>query len=182
MTWSALRLPVISAIALVVAFAGCRSGGGSAKQYDDVRKGAALLPRDIALEFLQGIRSRPGRSVLGGESVIPPCELTSSGVTSRGEYKKVTGYKAPNEVNRYNTWILFRIEDASGRDFRPAELDKPNAWNYSLRMPKTAKTVLGTQDRCILGPSTEPLRKVLEALAALNIEIAPEFAYILPKR
>ena len=182
MTWSGRRLPVISAVALVLAFAACGGGGGSAKRYDDVRKGGALLPRDIALEFLQGIRSRPARSVLGGESVIPPCELTSSGLTSRGEYKKVTGYKAPNEVTRYNTWILFRIEDASGRDFRPSELDKPNAWNYGLRMPKTARTVLGTHDRCILGPSTEPPRKVLEAFAALNVEIAPEFAYILPKQ
>ena len=182
MIWSVLRLPVISAIALVLAFAGCRSGGGSAKNYDDVRKGAALLPRDIALEFLQGIRSRPGRSLLGGESTIPPCELTASGLTSRGTYKKVTGYTAPNEVTRYNTWILFRIEGASGRDFRPAELDKPNAWNYSVRNPKTAKTVLGTHDRCILGPSTEPPQKVLQAFTALGVEIAPEFAYILPKR
>jgi hypothetical protein len=166
----------------VLAFAGCHSGGGSAKNYGDVRKGAALLPRDIALEFLQSIRSRPGRSVMGGESVIPPCELTSTGLTSRGTYKKVTGYTAPNEVNRYNTWILFRIEDASGRDFRPSELNNPNAWNYGLRHPKTAKTVLGTHDRCTLGPSTEPLQKVLQALTAMGIEIAPEFAYILPKK
>jgi hypothetical protein len=182
MTWSALRFPVISAVALAVAFAGCKSGGGSAKNYDDVRKGAALLPRDIALEFLQGVRSRPGRSLLGGESVIPPCELTNGGITSRGEYKKVTGYKAPNEVTRYREWILFRIEDTTGRDFRPAELDKPNAWNYSVRMPKTAKTVLGTHDRCILGPSTEPPQKVLQAFTALGVEIAPEFAYILPRK
>jgi len=166
----------------VLAFAGCKSGGGSAKTYDDVRKGAALLPRDIALEFLQGIRSRPGRSVMGGESVIPPCEITNTGVTSRGAYKKVTGYTAPNEVNRFSTWLVFRIEDASGRDFRPAELDKPNAWVYGLRNPKTAKTVLGTHDRCTLGPSSEPLQKVLQAFAALGVEIAPEFAYILPKK
>jgi len=182
MTCSVPRLPVVtSAVALVLAFAAC-GGGGSAKKYDDVRKGAALLPRDIALEFLQGIRSRPGRSVMGGESVIPPCELTNSGLTSRGAYKKVTGYTAPNEINRYNTWILFRIEDAGGRDFRPSELDKPNAWNYSVRNPKTAKTVLGTHDRCILGPSTEPPQKVLQALTAMGVEIAPEFAFILPKR
>ena len=182
MTCSVPRLPVVtSAVALVLAFAAC-GGGGSAKKYDDVRKGAALLPRDIALEFLQGIRSRPGRSVMGGESVIPPCELTNSGLTSRGAYKKVTGYTAPNEINRYNTWILFRIEDAGGRDFRPSELDKPNAWNYSVRNPKTAKTVLGTHDRCILGPSTEPPQKVLQALTAMGVEIAPEFAFILPKK
>jgi len=181
MTWSALRLPVISAIALVVAFAGC-GGGGSAKRYDDVRKGAALLPRDLALEFLQGIRSREASSLLGGEKTIPPCEFVAGGITSRGAYRKVTGYRAPDAVTRFNNWILFRIEDPSGHDFRPAELDKPNAWNYSLRMPKTARTVLGTHDRCILGPTTESTRKMLEALTALGVEIAPEFAYILPKK
>jgi hypothetical protein len=181
MTWSVLRLPVTSALLLAVALAGC-GGGGSPKRYDDVRKGAALLPRDLALEFLQGIRSRPGRSLLGGESTIPVCELVAGGMTSRGEYRKVTGYKAPNAVTKYGDWVLFKIEDPTGTDFRPAELDKPNAWNYSLRMPKTARTVLGTHDRCIIGPTTEPSRKVLEALAALGVNIAPEFAFILPKK
>jgi len=182
MTWSVLRFPATSALALVVALLAACGGGGSAKRYDDVRKGAALLPRDIALEFLQGIRSRPGRSLLGGESTIPVCELVASGITSRGEYRKVTGYRAPNAVTRYNEWILFKIEDPSGTDFRPAELDKPNAWNYSLRMPRTARTVLGTHDRCILGPTSEPARKVLQAFTALGVEIAPEFAYILPRK
>lgn len=177
----ALRLRAISAAALAVALAGCHSGG-SPKRYDDVRKGAALLPRDLALEFLQGIRSRPGSWLLGGESTIPVCELVAGGMTSRGEYRKITGYRSPNEVTKYAEWILFKIEDPSGTDFRPSELDKPNAWNYSLRMPKTARTVLGTHDRCVLGPSTEPTRKVLEALAALGVNIAPEFAYILPRK
>jgi hypothetical protein len=181
MILSALRFRGISTLALVAVLAAC-GGGGSPKRYDDVRKGAALLPRDLALEFLQSVRSRPGRSVLGGESVIPPCELTNSGVTSRGEYKKVTGYKAPNAVTKYSDWILFRIEDPTGTDFRPAELNKPNAWNYSLRTPKTARTVLGTTDRCILGPTTEPAQKVLQALTAMGAEIAPEFAFILPKK
>lgn len=181
MTWSALRLPAISAAALLLALAGC-GGGGNPKRYDDVRKGAALLPRDLALEFLQGIRSRPGRSLLGGESAIPACDLVTGGITSHGEYRKVTGYKAPNAVTKYGEWVLFRIEDPTGTDFRPSELDKPNAWNYSVRMPKTAKTVLGTHDRCIIGPTSEPTRKVLEALAAMGVNIAPEFAYILPKK
>jgi hypothetical protein len=181
MTLSALRLPGISALALALALAGC-GGGGSAKRYDDVRKGAALLPRDLALEFLQGIRSRAGRSLLGGESIIPVCELVAGGMTSRGEYKKVTGYRAPNAVTRYSEWIVFKIEDPTGTDFRPSELDKPNAWNYSVRMPKTARTVLGTHDRCILGPTTESPRKVLEAFAALGVNIAPEFAFILPRK
>ena len=106
MTLWGLRLPVISAVALVVAFAGCGGGGGSAKRYDDVRKGAALLPREIALEFLQGIRSRPGRSVLGNESVIPPCKLTNGGITSRGEYKKGTQEVRFPKYTRY-------VEDAA---------------------------------------------------------------------
>jgi hypothetical protein len=179
MTCSALRLPVISAIALVLALGACTRAD---KRYDDVRKGAALLPRDLALEFLQGVRSREARSLLGGEKTIPPCQFTAAGATSRGEYRKLTGYRAPNAVTRYADWILFRIEDPSGTDFRPAELDKPNAWNYSLRAPKTARTVLGTNDGCIIGPTTEPTQKILQALTALGVEIAPEFAYILPKR
>ena len=42
--------------------------------------------------------------------------------------------------------------------------------------------MLGTHDRCTLGPSTEPPQKVLQALTAMGVEIAPEFAYILPKK
>ena len=180
MTCSALRLPVISAIALVLAFAACtRSGAG---RYDDVRKGAALLPPDLALEFLGAIRSRPGGSLLSGERNIPPCELSARGASSGGEYKRLIGRRGPAEVTPYGQWILHKIEDPSGHDFKPAEVDKPNAWNYYARTPRTARTMMGTQDHCVIGPTTEPVSKVVQALTALGVEIAPEFAYILPKK
>jgi hypothetical protein len=39
--------------------------------------------------------------------------------------------------------------------------------------------VFGTTDHCIIGPTTEPVRKVLEALAALGVQIAPEYGYVV---
>ena len=181
MTWSALRFPVISAIALVVAFAGC-GGGGNPKRYDDVRKGAALLPADLALEFLQGIRSRPGGSLLSGERNIPPCVFASKGASSNGEYRRLIGRRGAAEITLYAEWILRKVEDPSGHDFAAADIGKPNAWNYYLRTPRNARTPMGTRDLCVVGPTTEPVSKIVQALTALGIEIAPEFAFILPKR
>ena len=181
MTSSALRLPAISAIALAVAFAGCGSGG-SAKRYDDVRRSAALLPPDLAIEFLQQIRSRAGGSILGGERNIPPCVFASKGASSNGEYKRLIGKRGAAEITSYNEWILHKIEEPSGHDFVPADLDKPSAWNYYLRTPRNARTPMGTRDHCVVGPTSEPVRKMLQALSAVSIDIAPEFAYILPKK
>src|SRR5258706_5427431 len=138
MTWSVPRLPVSSAVALVVAFAGC-GGGGSAKRYDDVRKGAALLPPDIALEFLQRIHSRAGGSILTGERNIPPCVFASKGASSNGEYKRLVGRRGAAEITSYNEWILHKIEEPSGHDFLPADIDKPSAWNYYVRTPRNAR-------------------------------------------
>jgi len=164
-----------------VAFVGC-GGGGSAKRYDDVRKGAALLPADLALEFLQSIRSRPGGSILTGERNIPPCVFASKGASSNGEYKRLVGRRGAAEITLYTEWILRKVEDPSGHDFAPADIDKPNAWNYYLRTPRNARTPMGTRDLCVVGPTTEPVRKMVQAFTALGIEIAPEFAFILPKR
>ena len=181
MTFSALRLPVISAVALVVAFTGC-GGGGGAKKYDDVRKDAALLPPDIALEFLQQIRSRGGGSLLGGERNIPPCVFASKGASSNGEYKRLIGKRGAAEITSYKEWILHKIEEPSGHDFSPADIKKPSAWNYYVRTPRNARTPMGTRDHCVVGPTSEPVRKMLQAFSAVGVDIAPEFAFILPKR
>ena len=140
---------------------------------------ATLVPADLALGFLQEIKSQPNQSLLAGETTIPPCRFTDKGAWSGGEYRKMTGQRAPAQVTGYSQWVLFRIEDPTGRDFAPAELDKANAWNYSLRTPRTARTVFGTSDHCIIGPTTEPARKMVEALSALGVAIAPEFGYIV---
>jgi hypothetical protein len=173
-------LLAIALIALALA-AGCARPDRS--NYEDVRKTktAALLPPDIAMAFLQEIRSRPGKSLLAGETTIPPCQFTEKGVWSGGQYRKLAGRRAPNYVTEYKGWILYKIEDPSGHDFTAAELDKPNAWNYSLRTPRSARTVFGTTDHCLIGPTTEPARKIVEALAALGVEVAPEYAYIVPR-
>jgi hypothetical protein len=163
-----------------VAFAGC--GGGGAKRYDDVRKGATLLPPDIALEFLQGIRSRAGGSILGGERNIPPCVFASKGASSNGEYKRLVGRRGAAEMTTHGEWIVHKIEEPSGHDFSPADLDKASAWNYYVRTPRNARTPMGTRDHCVVGPTSEPVSKVLQALSAIGIEIAPGFAFILPKR
>lgn len=180
MTFSALRLPA-SAIALVVAFTAC-GGGGSAKRYDDVRKGAALLPRDLALDFLRGIPSRAGGSLLLGERNIPPCVFASKGASSNGEYKRLIGHRGAAEITAYGEWILHKIEEPSGHDFLPADIEKRSSWNYYVRTPRNARTMMGTRDHCVVGPTGEPVTKVLQALSALGVDIAPELAYILPKQ
>jgi hypothetical protein len=117
--------------------------------------------------------------LLAGEATIPPCRFGEKATGSAGEYRKLTGQRAPVQLTSYQQWILFKIEDPAGRDFVPAELQKTNAWNYSLRTPRNARTVFGTTDHCIIGPTTEPVRKVVEALAALGVELAPEYGYVV---
>ena len=140
-------------------------------------KSASLLPADIALGFLQEIKSRSNRSLLAGETTIPPCVFTEKGITSRGEYRRVTGHRAPNRVTGYEQWSLVKVEDPGGRDLAPREVDQPNAWNYSLRTPRGAG-VMSTTDHCIVGPTSEPVRKVAEALGALGVSFAPEYGYL----
>lgn len=53
------------------------------------------------------------------------------------------------------------------------------AWIYSLRTPRPARTVFGTTDHCVGEPTSEPPRKVVEALAALGVALAPEYGYIV---
>lgn len=180
MTLSALRLPA-SAIALVACFAAC-GGGGSAKKYDDVRAGAALLPRELALDFLRGIRSSAGGSILMGERNIPPCVFASKGASSNGEYKRLIGRRGAAEITAYSEWVLHKIEEPSGHDFLPADIEKQSSWNYYVRTPRTARTMMGTRDHCVVGPTNEPVTKVLQALSALGVDIAPDLAYILPKQ
>ena len=184
MTWSARRLPrasawrALAAVALALLVADCAR---QAPRGDPSRKSTAatLLPADLALGFLQEIKSRPNRSLLAGETTIPPCRFAEKGAGSGGEYRKVTGQRAPNQVTSYEFWVLFKIEDPSGRDLVPAERDKPNAWNYSLRTPRAARTVFGTTDHCIVGPTTEPVRKIVEALVALGVAVTPEYGYLV---
>ena len=173
------RVIVIAALALLAT--GCARPDRS--RYEDVRtaKTAALLPPDIAMAFLQDIKSQQGKSLLAGESVIPPCQFTEKGVWSGGQYRKVVGRRAPKSVTEYGRWILFKIEEASDDEIAAAGLNKPKAWHYSLRTPRSARTVFGTSDHCVIGPTAEPARKIVEALAALGVEVAPEYAYIVPK-
>lgn len=188
----ALPLPRINwiwlfVLALAIAAAGC-AGRRAAQQEARAAKASAaapaagkpasLLPTDLALAFLQDIKSQPSKSLMGGETNIPPCIFTEQGTSSGGEYRKVTG-SAPNLVTSYGFWILFRIEDPDGNDLKPGTANAPNTWNYSLRTPRTARTAFGTTDHCIIGPTKEPVRKVVEALSALGVAIAPEHAYIL---
>ena len=166
------------ALALALTLGACRQAPRAPD--DDARaRAAALVPTDLALGFLKEIKSEPGRSLLAGEVTIPPCRFTEKGVWSAGEYRKVTGQRAPTYLTAYGEWILFKIEDAEGRDFLPADLERPGAWNYSLRTPRSARTVFGTSDRCVVGPTGEPARKVVEALAALGVSLAPELGYIV---
>lgn len=177
MTWWARRsratswLVVIALALLIGACARGRVDGGARP------KSASLVPPDIALGFLQEIKSRSNRSLLAGETTIPPCVFTDKGITSRGEYRRVTGHRAPNRITGYDQWVLFKVEDPGGRDLSQRELDQPNAWNYSLRTPRGAG-VLSTTDHCIVGPTTEPVRKVAEALGALGVSLAPEYSYL----
>ena len=164
------------AVALALAVAAC----ARPRVHDARTSGAGtLLPADLALAFLQEIKSRSNRSLLAGEATIPPCRFGEKGTGSAGEYRKLTGQRAPVQLTSYQHWILFKIEDPAGNDFVPAELQKTNAWNYSLRTPRTARTVFGTTDHCIVGPTTEPVRKVVEALSALGVGVAPEYGYVV---
>jgi hypothetical protein len=140
---------------------------------------AALVPTDLAIAFLQEIKSAPSSSLLAGETTIPPCRFTERGAWSAGEYRKVTGQRAPTQVTGYDQWVLYKVEEPGGRDFLPADLEKSGAWNYSLRTPRNARTVFGTTDHCIVGPTSEPPRKVVQALAALGVAIAPDYTYIV---
>jgi hypothetical protein len=166
------------AIALALALGACRQAPRAPDEGARARA-AALVPTDLALAFLQGIKSEAGRSLLAGETAIPPCRFTDKGAWSAGEYRKVTGQRAPTFITGYEQWILFKIEDAGGRELLPADLERPGAWIYSLRTPASARTVFGTTDRCVVGPTGEPGRKVVEALAALGVVLAPEFGYIV---
>ena len=165
-------------VALALAAGACRQAPRAADPATS-SKIATLLPADLALEFLQQVKSQPGRSLLAGEATIPPCRFTEKGTGSAGEYRKLTGQRAPVQLTSYQHWILFKIEDPAGRDLVPAELGKANAWNYSLRTPRTARTVFGTTDHCIIGPSTEPVRKVVEALAALGVDVTSGYGYVV---
>jgi hypothetical protein len=140
---------------------------------------AALVPPDLALGFLKEIRSQPSQSLLAGEATIPPCQFTEKGAWSAGEYRKVTGQRAPTQITNYDQWVLFKIEDPNGKDLAPADLQKSGAWNYSLRTPRSARTVFGTSDRCVIGPTSEPVKKVVEALTALGVSLPPEYTYIV---
>lgn len=142
-------------------------------------KAASLVPTDLAIGFLQDIKSQAGRSLLAGETTIPPCQFTEKGLWSGGEYSTLIGRRAPNEVTAYTNWVLFKIEAPGGRDFVPADLNRQSAWNYSLRTPRSARTVFGTSDHCVVGPTSEPTKKIVEALSALGVEVAAEYAYIV---
>ena len=145
---------------------------------DDARVSArTLLPADLALGFLQGIKSRTSPALFGSETV-PPCQFTDKGAWSGGEYRRLTGQRGPSEITSYEQWILVRIDDPRGRDLVPAELAAANAWKYWLRTPRTARTMFGTTDHCVLGPTTEPVSKVVEAFVALGVALVPEYGYL----
>jgi hypothetical protein len=165
-----IRLLAVAPVLFIVACAPPRDDAYVAK--------TALLPADLAVQFLRGIKSRTSPSMLGSETV-PPCRFTEKGAWSGGEYRRLTGQRGPSQVTNYEEWILVKVEDAAGRALLPAELDTPNAWNYWLRTPRTARTMFGTTDHCIIGPSTEPTRKVVEALVAAGVAVVPEYRYIV---
>lgn len=187
MSCSALRsVPnslAIAALALLLAGCGTKTDRVA---YDDIRKTktAALLPKEIALMYLQRIKSQGSSRT--GESVIPPCQLTPTGVWSGGQYRKRTltlgTTLSPMDIPDYTRWILYRVIDKDGDAFSQSEIDLPNTWSYFLRFPRTAKTLLGTIDHCVIGPTGEPPRKVVEALVSLGADVASELAYIVPKR
>ena len=179
---NAVRALLIVALAVAI--------GACARQRADSGKGAtpagaapaaasALVPADLALGFLQDIKSTANASLQQGESTIPPCRFTERGAWSAGDYRKVTGQRAPTVVTAYDQWVLFRIEEPGGRDFLPADMENGGAWNYSIRTPRTARTVFGTTDHCVIGPTSEPPKKVVQALTALGITLAAEYAYIV---
>lgn len=140
--------------------------------------GRTLLPAELALGFLQGIKSRTSPALFGSETVAP-CQFTDKGAWSGGEYRRLTGQRGPSAVTGYDQWIVVRIDDPGGRELVPAEIGTANAWKYWLRTPRSARTMFGTTDHCIVGPTTEPVRKVVEAFAALGVALVPDYAYIV---
>lgn len=187
MSCSALRLlqNSLAIASLALAFAGCGTKTDRVS-YDDIRttKTAALLPKEIALMYLQKVKSQGASRT--GESVIPPCQLTETGAWSGGLYRKRTltlgTALSPMDIPDYTRWILYRVIDKDGDAFHQADIDQPNTWSYFLRFPRTAKTMLGTIDHCVIGPTNEPPRKVVEALVSLGADVASDLAYIVPKR
>ena len=172
MKWWGLPFRAISAL-LALGIASCAS-----PREDAQVSGKTLLPADLALDFLRGIKSRTSPVLFGSETVAP-CRFTDKGAWSGGEYRRLTGQRGPNEVTGYEQWILVRIDDPGGRELVPAELTTPNAWRYWLRTPRTARTMFGTTDHCVLGPATEPVGKVVEAFVALGVALVPEYGYIV---
>ena len=195
MTWWGHRFPDrahAAGLALLIAALALLTGACAGKRAEEAGKpkpasvataaparAVTLVPPDLAVAFLKEIKSAPNRSLLAGEATIPPCQFTEKGAWSAGEYRKVTGQRAPTLITNYDQWILFRIEEPGGRDFLPADMEKGAAWNYSLRTPPTARTVFGTTDHCVIGPTAEPAKKVVQALVALGVALTPEFAYIV---
>lgn len=189
MTWWGLRLRrgsawrAVAVVMLALLVADCAR---RAQRVEDTRRSAAtpatasapgaatLVPPDLALAFLQEIKSESGSN--------PPCKFTEKGTWSAGEYRKITLQKAPTQITGYPQWILFKIEDAGGRDFTPADLSGAGTWVYSLKTPRTARTAFGTTDQCNVGPTNEPAKKMVEALTALGVALAPEFTYIPASR
>jgi hypothetical protein len=139
---------------------------------------AALLPADIAVSFLQQIASQPARTTLTGESTVPACWFTDKGMWSATGYRKLTGQHGPSQVTPYAAWTLVRIDDAQGREVAPADLTRAGVWYYDLRTPRTARTVLGISDHCNLGPSAEPVRRIVDALSALGVEVPATYAFV----
>ena len=188
MSCSGLRL-LLNSLAIAgatVLVAGCGAKTDRVA-FEDIRttQTAALLPKELALLYLQKIKSQPSSRT--GELTIPPCQLTETGPWSGGEYRRrnITWFgttQSPMDISDYGRWILYRVIDKGGDTMRQADIDRPNVWSYGLRFPKTAKTYLATIDSCMLGPTTEPPRRVVEALVSLGVDISPELAYIVPKR
>lgn len=191
MTWWGLRLRqssvwrVLAVVTLALLVADCarrsqraedtRQPAAAARASAPGAPGAAtLVPPDLALAFLQEIKSDSGSN--------PPCKFTEKGTWSAGEYRKITLQKAATQITGYPQWILFKIEDSSGRDFAPADLGGSGAWVYSLRTPRTARTSFGTTDQCSVGPTSEPTKKMIEALTALGVGLAAEYGYIPASR
>jgi len=163
-------------IVLALAASGCRHRGGV--QSAAPSQTAALLPADIAVGFLQQINSQPARTTLTGESTVPACWFTDKGMWSAGGYRKLTGQHGPSQLTPYAAWTLVRVENAQGREIAGSDVKQPGVWYYDLRTPRSARTVLGISDHCNLGPSAEPVARIVEALSALGVEVPAAYAFI----
>jgi len=139
---------------------------------------ASLLPSDIAVGFLQQINSQPARTTLTGESSVPACWFTDKGMWSAGGYRTLTGHHGPSQVTPYAGWTLTRVQNAQGREIASADLNQPGLWYYDLRTPRAARTVISVADHCNLGPSAEAVRRIVEALSALGVELPAAYAFI----